>query len=87
MGKNRLLTLLEPPAGEAAAAHCHLCILWVSLFGVPPRPLAREARECGNCRGRREVRRTVRRAIASSNPLLATALPQVEEPIDLEEGT
>lgn len=69
---------------EAVPAHCHLCALWASLFGVPPRPLARETRGCGNCRGERGVRGTVRRAIASANPFLSMALRQVEEPIDLE---
>lgn len=72
-------------AGTEPLTHCHLCALWASLFAVPPRPLAREVRECGNCRGRRGVRGTVRRAIASANPLLSTALPHVEEPVELEE--
>ncbi len=70
---------------EEPRAHCHLCVLWASLFALPPRPLAREARECGNCRGRNGVRRTVRRAIASANPLLGPTLPQIEEPIEIEE--
>lgn len=66
-------------------AHCHLCVLWAYLFAVPPRPLTREARECGNCRGRSGIRMALRRAIASANPLLVTTLSQIEEPIELEE--
>lgn len=64
--------------------HCHLCALWVSLFGGEPQPLAREARECANCRGDGGVRGTVRRAVAAANGLLSSALIQVEEPIPLE---
>ncbi|MEM3207143.1 MAG: hypothetical protein QXQ87_03830 [Halobacteria archaeon] len=73
------------PATRGPPAHCHLCSLWASLFGVPARPLTREARECCNCGGRRGVRETVRRAIASANPFLSPALRWVEEPIELEE--
>lgn len=82
-----LRPLLSPPgAGEGALpARCHLCALWASLFEVPSLPLARESSGCLNCRGERGVRRTVRRAIASANPLLSKALLQVEEPIELEE--
>ncbi len=68
-------------------AHCHLCALWASLFSVPPRPLTREARECGNCRGRSGIRTALRRAIASANPLFAATLPHIEEPIELEESS